>query len=80
MADGLYCKFLDGAEYSLAFVNNTDERQTIPFYAYDFGITWNAGYSFEAEDLTTGEKVSFDASFEKKLAPGEAVMYRLRLV
>ena len=80
MAEGLWCKFLDGAEYSLAFVNGTDEAQTIPFYAYDFGITWNAGYSFEAEDLISGERVAFDASLEKKLSPGEAVMYRLKLV
>ena len=80
MADGVWCKFLDRAEYAVAFVNDSDESVNIPFYAFDFGVTREAGYTFRATDVFSGKVITFGTKFDAELSPREAVLYRVKLV
>lgn len=79
--EGVYVKYLENREYALAFVNGCDEEKTFEFYAYDFGMTWNAGYALQAEGVFGAEGVTeFDQLLKVKVAAGDAAVYKLRFV
>ena len=57
------------------------EEKTFEFYAYDFGMTWNAGYALQAEGVFGAEGVTeFDQLLKVKVAAGDAAVYKLRFV
>ena len=80
-SEGVYVKYLENAEYAVAFINTTDEEKKLDFYAYDFGITWNAGYALEFKGVCGADDVvEFDAMTSVTVPANDAVLYRLRLV
>ena len=80
-SEGVYVKWLADAQYAVAFINDTDEEKKLDFYAYDFGITWNAGYALEITGICgADEKVEFDAMISVNVPAHDAVLYRLNLV
>ena len=79
--EGVYVKYLENREYALAFINDGDAEKTFEFYAYDFGMTWNAGYALQAEGVFGAEGVTeFDQLLKVKEAAGDAAVYKLRFV
>lgn len=79
--EGVYVKWLADAKYALAFVNDADEEKKLDFYAFDFGITWNAGYALEITGVCgTDEKAEFDAMTSVSVPANDAVLYRMCLV
>ncbi len=90
-SEGVYVKYLSGREYALAFIRENftdspfvmadDDPRRMEFYAYDFGMTWNAGYALEAEGVFGAEgKTEFDQFFTTDVAAGDAAVYKLRFV
>lgn len=80
-SDGVYVKYLADAKYAVAFINNTDEEKKLDFYAYDLGITWNAGYALEISGICGADGVlEFDAMTSATVPAGDAVLYKLKLV
>ena len=80
-SDGVYVKYLENAEYAVAFINQTDEEKKLDFYAHDFGITWNAGYALEFKGICgTDATTEFDAMTSVTVPANDAVLYKLSLV
>ncbi len=80
-SEGVYVKYLADAEYAVAFIGNTDEEKKLDFYAYDFGITWNAGYALKFTGICGADDVyEFDAMTSVTVPAGDAVLYKLNLV
>lgn len=80
-SEGVYVKYLANAEYALAFINDSAEEKKLDFYAFDFGITWNAGYALQITGACgADDKVEFDAMTSVSVPAGDAVLYKLNLV
>ncbi len=80
-SDGVYVKYLEDSKYAVAFINTADEEKKLDFYAYDFGITWNAGYALKLDGAVgTDEECEFDAMTSVTVPAGDAKLYRLSLV
>ena len=80
-SDGVYVKWLSDRQYAVAFVNGTDEEKAPDFYAYDFGMTWNAGYILEAVGICgADDRIEFDQLLRVNVGAGDAKLYKLRFI
>ena len=79
-SEGVYVKYLEDSKYAVAFINTADEEKKFDFYAYDFGITWNAGYALKLCSVFGAEECEFDAMTSVTVPAGDAKPYRLSLV
>ena len=80
-SDGVYVKYLEDSRYAVAFINTSDEEKKLDFYAYDFGITWNAGYALKLNGIFgADDEREFDAMTSVTVPAGDAKLYGLSLV
>ncbi len=52
-------RLLCDRKYAIAFVNDSDEAASVPFYGYDFGLTYNCGLTCKACEVMGDEKLEF---------------------
>ena len=73
-------KVLDGNRYACAFVNDTDEKLEIPFFAHDMGLTRDANRVVVADEIAGGQShTEFTDELSCCLESGGAALFILTL-
>ncbi len=73
-------KLLDEKEYAVAFVNMSENDETMTLYAFDFGLTGTCGLLCDACEIYTAEAFRFDDCLEVTVGARSASVFKVKLI